>query len=555
MSTRLSSDDLVETPDPYGAFPRLDDTQIALLAERGTRRTTREGEVLYAEGERTRGFFVIVSGVVRIVESGRVLRVHGRGRFLGELGLLEGQPSFVSAVVARPGEVVAVPASALRELVTSDPVLGDLILRAYLVRRALMIGMGSGLQVVGSCFSPDTKRLLEFAARNRLPHRLVDLEQDEQSEVLLRQFDIAVEDTPVVIAPGAELLRNPSNRALAALMGLHTSAPPGNVCDLVVVGAGPAGLAAAVYGASDGLTVAAVDAVAAGGQASTTSRIENYLGFPAGISGPEFAERAVIQARKFDVSVNVPANAVSFEEREGLYTVGFDDSTELSARTVVIATGARYRKLDVPRLREFEATDVYYAATLHEAKACQANPVAIVGGGNSAGQAALFLAEGVPRVYLLIRGGDLGADMSRYLVDRIRRHPRIEVLPHNEVRELLGDDRLDAVVVVDNRTHERRTFAVRALFVFIGAIPGTAWLSGLIALDEDGFVLTGEQAVTGNDWWHRRRRPFLLETNRPGVFSIGDVRSGSVKRVGSAVGEGAMVARLVHEHLAFGVNP
>jgi thioredoxin reductase (NADPH) len=560
-SEQLASGRLTETPDVYGAFPRLDDAQIAVLADRGTKRATHAGEVLYAQGERTQEFFVILSGMVAIVDGAdgeeQIVRVHGPGRFLGELGMLEGQPAYVGAVVAEPGEVLALPVSALVELVTSDPVLGDLILRAYLIRRSLMIGMGSGLRIVGSCFSPDTKRLLEFAARNRLPHKLIDLEKDEQAEVLLRRFGVAVEETPVVIAPGAAVLRNPSTKDLARLMGLHNEFVPRDLCDLLVVGTGPAGLAAAVYGASDGLSVVTVDSVAAGGQAGTTSRIENYLGFPAGISGPELAERSVIQAEKFGASVEVPVDAVAFEPRDGHYVVRFDDGSELSARTVVIATGARYRKLDVPRLADFEATDVHYAATLHEAKACQANPVAIVGGGNSAGQAAIFLAESVPKVYLVVRNGDLNADMSRYLVDRVLRHPRIEVLLHNEVRELLGEKDLDGVVVEDNRTGQRRTLAVRALFVFIGAIPCTSWLSSMIALDEDGFVLTGQQAAaatTEAGWWHRGRSPLMLETNRPGVFAIGDVRSGSIKRVGSAVGEGAMVVRLIHEHLAFGAN-
>jgi thioredoxin reductase (NADPH) len=557
MSTKLSSDSLplAETPDVYGAFPRLNEQQIAALAERGERRPTRAGEQLIEQGSRTDEFFVILSGFVAVVEGygdeERVVRVHGPGRFLGELGLLEGQPAFVGAVVSEPGEVLAIPVFSLREMVTSDPVLGDLILRAYLIRRSLLIGQGTGFRIIGSGYSPDTKRLLEFAARNRLPHRLIDLEKDHQAEVLLRRFGVGVEETPVVILRGCELLRNPSSAELARLMGLRPLNTKLNVCDLLVVGAGPAGLAASVYGASDGLTVAAMDAVATGGQASTTSRIENYLGFPAGISGAELAERSVIQAHKFGAQISVPVEAIKLEPRDGNYVVGFDDGTEVVARTVVISTGARYRRLRVPRIKEFEGTSVFYAATLHEARVCQMSPVAIVGGGNSAGQAAIFLGESASKVYLLVRGGDLNKDMSRYLVDRVENHPRVEVLPQTEVQELVGRDKLEGLVVENNRTHERRELDARSLFVFIGASPCTAWLSGLVALDDDGFVLTGveaAEAATADDWRHVGRSPFVLETSRPGVFAAGDVRSGSIKRVASAVGEGAMVVRLVHEH-------
>jgi thioredoxin reductase (NADPH) len=553
MSTKLTSE-LLETPDEHGAFPRLDDEQIDQLARYGTRRLVREGEVLYTEGDRGHDFLVIVSGVVHVLENGQVVRVHGPGRFLGELGLLQRQPSFATAVVAEPGEVVGLTADELRAVVHDDPVLGDVILRAYLMRRAVLIGRGSGLQIVGSCFSPDTKRLLEFAARNRIPHRLVDTDKDEHAEDLLRRFGVTTRETPVVVVPGGETLRNPGNRELARTLGLHAASPPGDVTDLLVVGAGPGGLAAVVYGASDGLGVVAVDSVAVGGQAGTTSRIENYLGFPSGVSGPELAERAVLQARKFGVQVNVAVEAVTFSPRDGHYVVGFDDSSQVPARTVVIATGAHYRRLDVPRMADFEATDVHYAATVHEARACRGNPVAIVGGGNSAGQAAVFLADRVPLVHLVVRSGDLNRDMSRYLVDRVTRHPRIEVLLRHEVVELRGDKNIEGVVVEDNRSHSRHTLQARALFVFIGATPCTAWLSQLVGLDEDGFVLTGEHVATGDTWWHKGRRPFPLETNRPGVFAIGDVRSGSIKRAGSAIGEGAMVVRLVHEHLSFGAT-
>ncbi|MEV5714688.1 FAD-dependent oxidoreductase [Amycolatopsis mediterranei] len=550
----VAAQDLVETPDPHGAFPRLTREQLDALCPAGERRPVRPGDVLYAQGECSPGWYVVLSGKVAIQhregDETRTVRVHGPGRFLGELGLLEGQPSFFTAVAAEPGEVLVAGVGELKRLVTGDPVLGDLILRAYLVRRALIIGSGDGLRIVGSCYSPDTRRLLEFVARNRLPYRLDDLDQDRGAEALLRRLGVTVDQTPVVVLPGAGVLRNPSNAELARAVGLRHQEPRAGVRDMLVVGAGPGGLAAVVYAASEGLATSAFDAVAAGGQASTTSRIENYLGFPSGISGAELAERSVIQAAKFGVLVDVPGEARTLAPRGGLYAVGFDDGTEVVTRTVIIATGARYRRLPIPRLEHLEGTCVYYAATPEEARQCGADPVAVVGGGNSAGQAAVFLAGTSPVVHLVVRGGDLGANMSRYLVDQVRRHPRVRVHLHTEVREIAEDGKaMSGVEVEDNRTHERTRLAARALFVFIGAAPHTRWLSGHIALDADGFVLTGADAgafqAAGIS-----RAPLPLETSSPGVFAVGDVRHGSVKRVASAVGEGAMAVRLVHEHLA-----
>ena len=549
------SSGLTETPDSHGAFPRLGDEQVETLTRVGERRRTQPGEVLYAQGEPTSDFFVVLEGLVAIVEGfgdeEKVVGVHGPRRFLGELGLLAGQPAYVGAVVAEPGEVLVVPIKSLRQLVLGDPVLGDLILRAYLMRRSLLIKLGSGFRIVGSCYSPDTKRLLEFAARNRLPHRFVDLDKDSQAEELLRQLGVAPEDTPVVVLREAEVLRNPDNAELARRLGLRRPEPDRGVYDLLVVGAGPAGLAAAVYGASDGLTVSAVEALATGGQAGTTSRIENYLGFPSGISGSELAERSVIQADKFGVRIAVPSGARSMQPHDGNYVVGLEDGAEVISRAVVIATGARYRRLAVPDIERFEGISVYYAATLHEARECRSEPLAVVGGGNSAGQAAVFLAD-TSQVYLLVRGRDLTENMSRYLVDQVERHPSIEVLRCTEVRELGGRKTLEAVVVENNQTGELRKLPARALFVFIGASPHTAWLSGTVALDKDGFVLTGTDADkfrVEDVWRHVSRPPLVLETSRPGVFAAGDVRRGSIKRMASAVGEGAMAIRLVYEHL------
>ena len=547
---------LPETPDLQGAYPRLGDEQVQILSTHGERRATRPGQVLYRKGDERYDFYVVLAGTVAVVEDEddgveRVVAVHGPGRFLGELSLLTGQAALLTAVVQEAGQVLAVPVGRLRELVSQDPALGDLVLRAYLIRRSILIELGVGLRIIGSRFSPDTKRLLQFAARNLLPHRWIDLERDRKAEALLSQLGVRSEETPVVIWQ-QQVLRNPSNAELARTIGLLDQSSGPISCDLVVVGAGPAGLAAAVYGASEGLTTVVLDGVATGGQAGTSSRIENYLGFPSGISGSELAGRAVIQAEKFGARINVPAEAIALERRDGHHVVKLDGGTSISARTVVIATGARYRRLDLPRLEQFEQTSVYYAATQVEARVCRNDSVAVVGGGNSAGQATVFLAQHAARVRLVVREDALSRNMSRYLVDRIERLGNVEVLLNTEVRELLGDDALQALVVEDSRTGEQRTLAARAMFVFIGVQPHAQWLADQLALDDNGFILTGADAAGPNGAGQpgqAGRRPLPLETSRPGVFAAGDVRSGSVKRVASAVGEGAMAVRLVHDHL------
>jgi thioredoxin reductase (NADPH) len=538
---------LRETPDLHGGYPRLSEAQIAALEAAGQRSRTDAGDVLFHEGDPTGyDFFVVLDGRVAILEGygapdERWIAIHGPGRFLGELSLLVGQPPFFSAVVQEPGEVLGVPVEAVRAIVAGDPALGDLILRAYLIRRSMLIDLGVGLRIVGSRYSPDTRRLRDFAARNRLPHRWIHLEEDPSAEALLQALGVAPEETPIVIWRGSEVMRNPSNAELARAVGLRPQAAPDRILDLLVVGAGPAGLAASVYGASEGLATMTVEGVAAGGQAGTSSRIENYLGFPTGISGAELAERAQIQADKFGATISVPAQAMSLTADGGHYVARFDDDEPIATRSVVVATGARYRKLDVPGFEKFEPASIYYAATQVEAQVCRGDPIAIVGGGNSGGQAALFLARTATRVTMIVRDTDLTKCMSRYLADRIARDPNIEVLVHSEVRELLGDDVLEALVVEDRQTGRRRTIDARALFVFIGADPYTDWLAGLVALDGDGFVVTGRRADDA---------ALALETSKPGVFAAGDVRSGSIKRVASAVGEGAMAVRLVHEHLA-----
>ncbi|MGH3629565.1 MAG: FAD-dependent oxidoreductase [Sciscionella sp.] len=547
--------ELPETPDTQGAFPRLGKAQVAALEARGERRRIQPGEVLFLEGEPVEYFYVILEGKAAAVEGygtpeERIARVHGRHRFLGELSTLTGGPQPFTAVIIQEGWVLAVPVAKLRELVLQDPLLGDEILRACLIRRSLTLGLGAGFRIIGSRYSQDTRRLRDFAMRNRLPHRFLDLESDPSVETLLHRLGLRPEETPVVVWRN-RVLRNPGNAEVAELAGMSPSPGPGATCDLLVIGAGPAGLAAAVYGASEGLTTVALEAVAVGGQASLSSRIENYLGFPAGISGGELADRAAIQAAKFGASTNVPAVAEKLVGDGDHYRVRLGDGSEVSARTLVLATGTRYRRLPVPRVEQFEKTNIFYAATLVEAMECSSDSVIVVGGGNSAGQAAIFLADHVSRLRLVVRERQLDESMSRYLADRIERDERIEVLLHTEVRELLGDAALEAVVVEDNLTGDRLTLEACWLFVFIGADPGTDWVADAVALDSGGYVLTGAAARANSNGGFDAlgREPLFLETSAPGVFAVGDVRSGSIKRVASAVGEGAMAVRLVHEHL------
>jgi thioredoxin reductase (NADPH) len=549
---------LAETPDPYGAYPRLSDEQIAALEDCGTRRSTEAGEILFRAGDRSYDFIVVLRGLVAIVERDhgveRLIAAHGAGRFLGELNLLTGEAAFVSAVVREPGEILAVPAERLRDLVAMDSHLGDLLLRAFIIRRSILIGMSTGLRIIGSRHSPDTRRLRDFAARNRLPHSWIDLETYPAAETLLGNLGITPAETPVVIWGSEKVLRNPTNAELARLVGLPVEVSTSEwVCDLAIVGMGPAGLAAAVYGASEGLATVALDAVAAGGQAATSSRIENYLGFPSGISGGELAERAYIQATKFGARAMVALPATGLSRADGHYRVQLDNGSDIRCRTVVIATGAWYRKLEVARLDEFEGSSVYYAATEIEAQLCRLDPVAIVGGGNSAGQAAVFLSEHTPTVYLLIRGSDLGQDMSRYLVDRIERLDNVRVMTHTEVTSLIGDDTLTAIETTNNMTGERKELDARALFIFIGARPRTSWLGDMLELDDRGFILTGRDVapdMPGLAPTQPVREPLFLETSQSGIFAVGDVRSGSIKRVASAVGEGSMAIRFVWQHLS-----
>jgi thioredoxin reductase (NADPH) len=538
------------------AFPQLSDAELATLAQLGVRRAVAAGEYLYREGDASYDFYVVLSGAVEIVVKSagqeRVIARHDAGRFLGELNLLTGQRVYVSARVAEPGEVIAVSRDALRRLIATNASLSDKILAAFLARRAiLMSGAASAIRVIGSRFSPGSGRVREFLARSRIPHEWLDPDADSDVERVLREFDIAPRDLPVVIATGT-VLRRPTPGVLADYLGLTVGKLPDGCFDLVVVGAGPAGLAAAVYGASEGLRTIVLEMVAVGGQAGSSSRIENYLGFPTGISGADLTQRATVQAQKFGASLSSPCAAASLREDAGHLVIRLSDGVDVPGRAVIAATGARYRRLDAARLEQFESRGVYYAATELEARMCAGSPAVVAGGGNSAGQAALFLADSGSEVTIVIRRPDLAASMSRYLVDRIEADKRIVVRRNTRIVALEGDQTLTGVRVSGPGGEE--TLASTALFSFIGADPASEWLSGFAALDDRGFVLTDrslERKHVDGRWEVLGRSPLPFETSHPGLFAVGDVRSGSTKRVAAAVGEGSAAVRAVHAYLAF----
>ena len=509
------------------ASPLLSPTQLAMLAEYGDVRSAPVGETLYRVGDRTYPFIAIIEGEVAIVDAaGTELVRHGASGFLGEVNLLSGQTVFVTAIVTRALRYVAVERDALRALLFEDGQLSDLLLSTFIERREALQGVaGLGLEIVGPHSSEETVRMVEFARANRLPYAWQDAVP-------------ASGDAPLVRLPGGVELRRPTTGQVLRALGIGLELAPREEVDLLVVGAGPAGLAAAVYGASEGLDTLVIEGTALGGQAGSSRRIENYLGFPAGISGAELTSRAITQARKFSARSATPYRALSLEPGNGRHLVRLEDEREISARAVVLATGAQYRRLPVDRLEEFEGLSVFYAAGPPEARLCGAARVAVVGGGNSAGQAAVWLTRGGALVTLLHRRANLRETMSDYLIRELDRYG-VAIRDRSEIAELHGDDgKLDAVTLTDG---ERLPFSF--LFLFLGAKPCTEWLDDSIARDADGFILTGQAADADS----------LLQTDVPGVFAAGDVRSGSVKRCATAVGEGAMAVQLVHAYL--NLNP
>jgi thioredoxin reductase (NADPH) len=543
---------------PDQIFPRLTAAQINRIAVHGHVRSVAAGEVLIEAGEHVVPFFVVKSGEVEIVRPDpareTLVAVHTAGHFTGETNMISGRRALFRARVRTAGEVIEVERDALVALVQTDEELGEILVRAFLLRRVELVTQGIGdVVVVGSTHSAGTVRIREFLTRNGHPYSYIDLDRDTDVQVVLDRFHIATSDVPVVICRGELVLRNPTNQEIAACLGFNEAIDETHVRDLVVVGAGPAGLAAAVYGASEGLDVLVLEANAPGGQAGASSRIENYLGFPAGISGEELAGRAYSQAQKFGAQVLIAKGATRLTCERQPFVLAIDDGSPVRARTVIIATGAEYRRPALDNLATFENAGNYYGATRVEAQLCRGEEVIVVGGGNSAGQAAVFLAQSVRHVHMLVRSADLAASMSRYLSRRIEENPAITLHTNTEIVALAGDGHLDCVQWRDNRTGKLETHRIQHVFVMAGALPNTRWLEGCVALDANGFVKTGSD-LSKDDLaaarWPLSRPPTLLETSRPGVFAVGDARAGSVKRVASAVGEGSIAISFVHRALA-----
>ena len=543
------------TPESRPGRPLLTDFQLTSIGKYGTKQDVAAGDILFAAGDETYDLFVVLEGDVDIVEhfgkpKQTVLATYGPRQFLGEMGLLTGQRVYLTAIVTAPGRVLRIPYRKVQRIMAQEVELSELILRAFLVRHSKLTQRGSGLKLIGSRFHPDTHRLLEVMARNRLSSTWLDLEGSPDAEEVLQRLHIDPAELPIVFVPGSQVLRNPSTFELLSALGLAAPAVEHHteVCDLAIVGAGPAGLASAVYGASEGLATTLVEETALGGQAGTSSRIENYLGFPAGLSGEELATRAALQAQKFEARILLASRAAALSSGANVHEVRFEDGRAVAAKAVIIATGAHYNRLPLDRLDRFEGVSVYYAATQMEAQACAGGPVTIVGGGNSAGQAAIFLASVCSEVRIVIRSKSLAHSMSRYLIDQIERHDRIHVIPGTEIVGLTGKTSLEGVEIRERANQTTSLLPTAGLFVFIGATPCTAWLEGQLAEDEHGFLMTGPDVPT-EALPLPEQAPLFLETSRPGIFAVGDVRSRSVKRVAAAIGEGSMAVRLVYERL------
>ncbi|SOE94120.1 thioredoxin reductase (NADPH) [Burkholderia sp. D7] len=535
----------------HQVYPTLDERQLAILEGYGKRRKLKPNDILYSEGDRHTGMFAILSGTIEAsrasVQGPRLLGTHGPGSFTGEVATLAGRAAVATTRAISDCEVIVIDEESLRALVIAEAELSETIMRAYILRRVAFIqGQHVGVVVIGSTSSGPTLRLRHFLSRNGQPSAYFDIVDHAEAKELLMHYDATEADLPVVITLQGSVLRQPSHRAVADAIGLSPDRLNGEHFDLVAVGAGPAGLAAAVYAASEGLKVAVLDAKAPGGQAGTSSKIENYFGFPTGISGQALAGRGLSQCRKFGAEVGVPIEALTIDCTDTKsFHIGLNQDECVYARAVVIATGARYRKPDLPRLEHFEGRGIYYSATFMEAAFCNNEELIVVGGGNSAGQAAVFLARFARHVHVVIRGDGLSASMSTYLIRRINAAANITLHARTQIAELCGESRLEGIRW--DRQGQIEHKPIRHVFLFLGAQPNTRWLGDCVAVDKDGFVLTG--ADTG-DKWTADRPPHHLETSRPGVFAAGDVRSGSVKRVAAAVGEGAAAIQAVHQYLA-----
>jgi thioredoxin reductase (NADPH) len=539
-------------------FPTLTPAQVERIRPHGHVRQVREGEVLVQEGQTIVPFFVVTTGRIEIVRPGLMetrIVVHGPGEFTGEANMISGRRALFRARALEPGEVIELSHDHLIALVQTDAELSEILMRAFLLRRIELVTAGIGdVLLVGSSHSAPTLRIKEFLTRNAHPYTYIDLDRDADIQLLLDRFHVALTDVPVVICRSEVVLRNPTNQQIADCLGFNDAVDQTHVRDVVVVGAGPAGLAAAVYGASEGLDVLVVESNAPGGQAGSSSRIENYLGFPTGISGQELTNRAYAQAQKFGAQVIIASGVTQLTCDRKPYTLAVGaNGSRVPARTVIIATGAQYRRLPIDNLSQFEGAGVYYGATFVEAQLCSGEEVIVVGGGNSAGQAAVFLAQTVRRVHMLVRSEGLAESMSRYLIRRIEESPVIELRTHTEVVGLEGSDHLERVQLRDRQSGVVETRDIRHVFLMTGAVPNTQWLEGCVALDAKGFIKTGPDLSAGDlatARWRLTRPPHLLETTLPGVFAVGDVRGGNIKRVASAVGEGSIAVSFVHQVLA-----
>jgi len=557
LTETVRSTPLTSAPDAALMFPTLTSAQIARIASHGVTRPVTRGEVLIEGGQTDVPFFVVKAGEIEVIRpsglGNLLIAVLRPAQFTGDISMILGRPAQMRLSVSESGQLVELTRDQMHDLIQTDAEISDVLMRALIHRRIALVTQGIGdALLIGSGRSAATLRIKEFLTRNAHPFKYLDLDRDADVQDLLDRFHVDRADVPVLICRGAAVLKRPSNQEIAERLGFNERIDRNHLRDVVIVGAGPAGLAAAVYAASEGLDALVIEASSPGGQAGSSSRIENYLGFPTGISGQELAGRAYAQAQKFGATVMIAKGAVQLTCEERPYGVRLDDGATIPARTVIIATGARYRKPSLANLEQFEGAGVYYSATFMEAQLCTGDEIVVVGGANSAGQAAVFLARTVRRVHLLVRSSNLSASMSRYLVRRIEEIPTIQIRTRTEIVALDGDGHLERVRWRDG-TGGVTSHGIRHVFLMTGAEANTGWLSGCVALDEKGFVKTG-QDLTEQDLaavqWSLGRSPYLLETSRPGVFAVGDVRCGNIKRVASAVGEGSIAISFVHRVLA-----
>src|ERR1700735_581284 len=539
------------------AFPALTAAQINRVQSGGKLRQVEKGEILFDVGDMNVPFFVLLSGRMEIVQpdlNGEVLvATHGPGEFTGEMTMMSGRRSLVRGRVTEAGEFLELTADGLRALVARDAELSEVFMRAFILRRLELVSQGQGnIILLGSRHSANTLRLREFLTRNEHPYAYVDLDTDKTSQELLDRFEVKIDEIPVIVCRARSVLRNPTIQQLADCLGLNVAIDETEIRDLIIVGAGPAGLAAAVYGASEGLNVLVVEAVSPGGQAGSSSKIENYLGFPTGLSGQEVGARVIAQTEKFGAQMMVAHGVSRLDCDKRPYKISLENGNKLAARAVVIATGAQYNKPRISNLDHFEGQGIYYGATFMESQLCEQEEIIVVGGGNSAGQAAVFLAQTARKVHMLVRSKQLADTMSRYLIQRIEENPGIEMHFKTEIVGLDGNGHLESVTWQDKVSGETSVHPIRHVFIMAGASPRTDWLRGCVAMDGKGFILTGRDLdnAAGTSAWPLARSPQMLETSLPGVFAVGDVRSGNVKRVASAVGEGAIAVHMVHTSLA-----